>query len=119
MDLSPLVSRLSVPVIVTPLGGGMLVGPFVAGAIRARTGRYDEAILFAAGCLACACIIFCTSVLYPLCNRAAAVGSGRPSEHSPWHAAGFVQPSTSAGVENAAHAIVAQVDSDHIRPRCV
>jgi len=58
MSLTPLVVRLSVPVIVTPLGAGMLTGPFIAGAIRTSAGRYDEVLVFAAACLFTACGFF-------------------------------------------------------------
>jgi hypothetical protein len=90
MKLSPLVTRLAVPVIVTPLGGGMLVGPLVAGALRSLTGGYDEPLLVAAGCLLFACALFVTFVLGPewcaaragAADRAASPDTQNRLEHS-------------------------------------
>ena len=54
LELPRPLARICVPVIITPMGIGMLTGPWVAGAIRQSAGRYSEAFVFAGASLAAA-----------------------------------------------------------------
>ena len=68
MNLSPLASRLAVPIICSPLGAGMLVGPLIAGAIRSATSSYNDALLFAFACFVGAFGLYTASLLAECCS---------------------------------------------------
>jgi MFS family permease len=68
MNLSPLASRLAVPIICSPLGAGMLVGPWIAGAIRSATSSYNDALLFAFACFVGAFGLYTASLVAECCS---------------------------------------------------
>lgn len=68
MNLSPLASRLAVPIICSPLGAGILVGPWIAGAIRSATSSYNDALLFAFACFVGAFGLYTASLLAECCS---------------------------------------------------
>ncbi len=114
MRLSPLASRLAVPIICSPLGAGMLAGPFVAGAIRSATAQYSYALLYATACFVGAFVLYTSSLLAERCGCTSDHDGAGPAEGAPAANAGAGADGASSmpRVDSSSNGLVGATDAD-------